>query len=237
MENIIGKKFGALTVLEFGYISEDGKKYFWKVRCDCGKERLAASGWFKRNNPSGCNRKCTLWKEKPRKKAQIISKNKFYFEDCCVVGVTTRGQKFYFDIEDFEKVSGHTWSLDGKGYLITVINKKRTYLHHFVLGIDNNNQIVDHRNGKPENCQKENLRPCSHVDNTRNCKKPKNNTSGYKGVTKSGSRWRAFIKVNYKQINLGTCGSKIEAAQKYNEAALKYFGEFALLNEIEKQAS
>jgi hypothetical protein len=237
MENLIGNKYGSLTVIEFGYVSNDGKKYFWKCKCECGKERLAPSSWFKTNKPSGCSRKCPNWKQKPRNNPPIISKNVFYEENGVMIGLTTRNEKFYFDIEDYDEVSKHTWSF-GKGYFITVINGKHIPLHHFIMGIGNE-QIIDHRDTHPENCCKYNLRSCTHKENTRNCSIPKNNTSGFKGVTwhKNGKKWRSFIKVDYKQIHLGLYDSKIEAARKYNEAALKYFGEFALLNQIEGKAS
>lgn len=64
-----------------------------------------------------------------------------------------------------------------------------------------------------------------------------NNTSGYKGVSRDRGRWRAYIRVNYKQIHLGNFRTKEEAARRYNEAALKYFGEFAELNEIPNVAA
>jgi hypothetical protein len=43
--------------------------------------------------------------------------------------------------------------------------------------------------------------------------------------------WRARICVNYKEIGLGFFSTPQEAAKAYNDAALKYFGEFAYLNE------
>jgi hypothetical protein len=62
----------------------------------------------------------------------------------------------------------------------------------------------------------------------------KNNTSGFKGVTwdKSRSKWKAHIHIERKIKNLGRFDSPEEAAIAYNEAALKYFGEFAFLNTI-----
>lgn len=48
---------------------------------------------------------------------------------------------------------------------------------------------------------------------------------------KSRDRWIAQIKCNYKSIHLGRFNNKVDAAKAYNEAAIKYFGEFARLNE------
>lgn len=43
---------------------------------------------------------------------------------------------------------------------------------------------------------------------------------------------RVRIRVNNKLIHIAYCKTKEDAALKYNEAALKYHGEFANLNII-----
>ena len=45
-------------------------------------------------------------------------------------------------------------------------------------------------------------------------------------------KWRAQICVNWKNMALGAYTNEVEAALVYNEAAMHFFGEFALLNEI-----
>lgn len=64
-------------------------------------------------------------------------------------------------------------------------------------------------------------------------KKPK--TSKFKGVSwaKASKKWMAGIGVNGKTKNLGYFTDEKDAARAYNEAALKYFGEFARLNSID----
>lgn len=59
-----------------------------------------------------------------------------------------------------------------------------------------------------------------------------NCTSKYKGVSwrVDGNCWRAVIMVNYKKISLGSFSDEENAAKAYDKAALKYFGEFAVLN-------
>ena len=37
---------------------------------------------------------------------------------------------------------------------------------------------------------------------------------------------------NYKEIFLGRFETEIDAALAYNKSAIKYFGEYALLNEV-----
>ena len=55
-------------------------------------------------------------------------------------------------------------------------------------------------------------------------------SSGFKGVTAHQTRWRARIVVGGKRLILGTWGDPKAAALAYDEAALRYFGDFAFLN-------
>jgi hypothetical protein len=92
---------------------------------------------------------------------------------------------------------------------------------------------VDHRNHDTLDNQRNNLRVCSHADNQRNqIVRTANKTSKYKGVSwdKARNKWKAYVNVNGRLINLGRFHSEIWAAAKYDEAAQKYHGEFALLN-------
>jgi len=77
--------------------------------------------------------------------------------------------------------------------------------------------------------QRKNLRICTHSENVKNRKKSKNNTSGFKGVFKNGTnkRWRAKIRCNGKQINLGYFDTKLEAYEAYCAACEKYHKEFS----------
>jgi hypothetical protein len=66
----------------------------------------------------------------------------------------------------------------------------------------------------------------------RNRRKKKNTTSQFVGVNlyKPSRRWDSRITHQGKRIKLGRFDSEIEAAKAYDEAAKKYFGEFARLN-------
>jgi hypothetical protein len=91
-------------------------------------------------------------------------------------------------------------------------------------------RAVDHANGKANDNRFSNLRLATMSQNIANAKRPKNNTSGFKGVTRNlpfTKRWRAHIKVKQRAIHLGYFDSKEQAAAAYFEAAKKYFGEFA----------
>ena len=139
------------------------------------------------------------------------------------------------DIEDYDKAKNIKWSIGGRGYVThgrrNGINFK---LHRIVLGLSKSNKNPDHINGNPLDNRKSNLRICTQHQNTCNNKIPKNNTSGYKGVTwdKSRKKWAALIKFNYKSIHLGRFEDKLKAVLAYNEKAKELFGEYARLNLI-----
>lgn len=86
---------------------------------------------------------------------------------------------------------------------------------------------VDHINGDRADNRIENLRQATYKENFTNRKKPKNNTSGYKGVCKDGSKWRASICKDRKSYTLGTFNTPEEAYDAYCRAAAKLHGEFA----------
>jgi hypothetical protein len=66
----------------------------------------------------------------------------------------------------------------------------------------------------------------------RNRRKKKNTTSQFVGVNfyKPSKKWDSRITHQGKRIKLGRFVSEIEAARAYDEAAKKYYGEFARLN-------
>jgi hypothetical protein len=117
--------------------------------------------------------------------------------------------------------------------------ERGTVLMHRVIaarkGLDLSVEI-DHRDLDKLNNQRRNLRRATRAQNKSNCPMPSTNKSGFKGVsriTKTGG-WLAQIKVNGRTKNLGsfpgTHAGKVEAARRYNEAALRYFGDFVRLN-------
>lgn len=61
----------------------------------------------------------------------------------------------------------------------------------------------------------------------------KNNTSGAKGVRKRAKgKYVAVIGFDNKDHHIGTFDTLEEASRAYNEAAIRYHGEYAKLNEV-----
>ena len=165
----------------------------------------------------------------------IKDPNEFIFEgDICRIKLYNRKSieiaEAVIDAKDYSKCNGRKWYLSN-GYAVSGNSKCILYLHHLILG----RKIQgDHIDTDKLNNRKSNLRTCTTAENSRNCKLSKNNTSGYKGVSwdKAKRKWAADIMRNYKYIHLGYFEDKEDAADAYNEAALKYHGEFAKLNSI-----
>ena len=86
--------------------------------------------------------------------------------------------------------------------------------------------VIDHIDGDATNNAIKNLRLCTQKENSRNCRLPKNNTSGYKGVSFQAGGYRAYITVDRKQIHLGRYKTPEEAFAAYVRAAKVHFGEF-----------
>ena len=83
---------------------------------------------------------------------------------------------------------------------------------------------IDHINGDRADDRPCNMRDVSRGENSRNLKRPAHNTSGHVGVFwhKSRNKWTAGIKVNRKNIHLGSfeslsdaVGARVEAQEKY----------------------
>lgn len=140
------------------------------------------------------------------------------------------------DDADYEKVSPFKWSINGKaGYAVRGLvenGKARTQLMHRLIMDAPEGSRIDHVNGDKLDNRRRNLRFATRSQNAMNKGKPKNNTSGFKGVSwyKKAKKWCARIKVNGKTIHLGLFAEIKIAARAYDAAARELHGEFAYTN-------
>lgn len=150
----------------------------------------------------------------------------------------TQGRYTVVDDEDYEELNMSKWFYNS-GYAGRHIRKEKLYtvFIHSLLMNPPEGYLVDHINGDTLDNRRTNLRFCTKSENAHNRKASIGGTSKYKGVTwrKDWGKWVAQIKVAGKKLSLGGYSKEEEAALAYNEAALKYFGEFSKLNNLVKE--
>jgi len=142
------------------------------------------------------------------------------------------------DPEDFDYISKFLWRKHKSGYAIRSVRIKGVLQDIFLHRIINKTPkgyFTDHINGNRLDNRKLNLRTATRQENNQNSKKSaKKHTSKYKGVhfRKDIDKWRSDITLNRKTIFIGHFGDERDAALAYDNAAKKYFGEFAKTNQM-----
>lgn len=152
----------------------------------------------------------------------------------------TQGKVAIVDEEDYEWLSVYRWwAIKGAYTFYTerYNNGVRFKMHRDILGLPprvTDGEFGDHINRYGLDNRRANLRIVNKSLNCYNTKMRKSNTSGYRGVSvhnkASKKKLAAKIGVMGKIIELGFFCDAIEAAKAYDKAAIKYYGENALLN-------
>lgn len=239
-EDLTGQKFFRLTVLrqaEEDYISPKSGKHFaqWWVQCDCGSDPyITKDVKYGKIKSCGClQSESTILRNKERRK-----QNQYDLSGEYGIGYTSKGEEFWFDLEDYDKIKNYCWYYSNRGYVVTGIDKKTVMLHDIIMDKkDNDNRIVDHivHPPKPEHKidnRKQNLRYVNDSQNQMNKSKNSNNTSGVTGVSldKRSNKWIAYITLNRKHHYLGSFHQKEDAVRARKQAEEKYFGEYSFDN-------
>lgn len=148
----------------------------------------------------------------------------------------TKGYAALVDDEDYEMLMEVKWFAHAEGRSIYATRKtsrkeghKCLRMHRLIMSAPDGME-VDHVNHNGLDNRRENLRLCTHVENSRNSRRRACNTSGYKGVYKCDHKWRAIIGLGGRTHHLGTHATEELAARAYDAAALLHYGAFANLN-------
>ena len=232
--NLSNKRFGRLVVIERtnDYISPKGRhKVQWLCQCDCGNKVVVCGDSLKNKLTQSCG--CL-------NKEMVNQRNKKYntydLSGEYGVGYTSKGEPFYFDLEDYDLIKDYCWRIDNKGYVIANIisNNNQTIALHkllFPLSI-----YVDHKNHQRCDNRKINLRVVTPSQNCMNKIIRSDNTSGITGVSWNckNNKWLAKITIDYKTIYLGYYGNFEDAVKARKEAEEKYFGEYSYDNSMKE---
>lgn len=170
-------------------------------------------------------------------------------EDGSVNVPTTKNMFAIVDAIDAPEVLKFNWTASksktdltyyAAAHVTVAKNKYSTVpLHKFIaqrMGLAVH-KVIDHENRDSLDCRRHNLREALGSANRANSKLAASNKSGFKGVSwdKQTNKWRVGITYKRKFINLGRYEDINQAANVYDKAAIKYFGNFALTNEAIKQ--
>ena len=147
----------------------------------------------------------------------------------------TQGKVALVDDADYDALSAVKWCSKKDGHTTYAISsiEGRTVLIHRLITAAPQGVEVDHINGDGLDNRRDNLRLCSRKENQRN-RRVQAHSSQYKGVTwhTSHGKWRSQITIDGRNKHLGYFTAEIDAAHAYDEASVKYFGEFARGNEL-----
>ena len=134
IEDLTGRKFGRLTVLEREF-NDNSRGTKWWCKCECGNKVLVS----RHSLVLGLTKSCGCYqKEKSRENGKRNKKyNTYDLSGDFGKGYTSKGEEFWFDKKDYDKIKDYCWYFDKKtGYLFAQLpdTRKRVSLHRLVMG-------------------------------------------------------------------------------------------------------
>lgn len=210
----------------------------WHCDCDCGREvDVPATSLSSGNTKScGCLQKETIAKIGVNTRFQkgwsledgLSPENKYDLNGEYVIGYTPKGDQFYFDLEDYDKIKDYLWYTKEDGYIICQQENKTIRMNRLVMDCTDPNKDVHHKDHVVYNNRKYNLEICDHYQNMIATKTYSNNTSGRKGVywDKSRNKWMVSITANKKTHHIGRYDNFEDAVKAREEAEKKYHKEY-----------
>ena len=227
-------KFSRLTVLEQAEsrIGKNGKPLiFWKCLCECGNIVEVYSGSL----TSGLTTSCGCFQKEKAKENGLKCKRENTYDLTQKYGIGylyNSTEKFYFDLDDYDKIKNYYWTINNNGYVITGgANNPNILMHRLILDVSNKYE-VDHINHDTNDNRKENLRIVTRSQNQMNVSLKSNNTSGVTGVYFDNNHncWVSKI-----QNNILVYFHNFDEAVKIRKEAEKiYFGEYSYDESMKK---
>lgn len=247
--DLTGQRFGYLTAIEPVY---DNGKRKWLCKCDCGNTKLVEATTLRSGHNTSCGLNCLC---KTGKGHKNFRGNNFVERDGYLVGTDRRGYEFYIDKEDFDLISSYCWTASASeqrmaagGYYFCARMSRKAEGGHKMKMLQNfiwehyngsipNGFIVDHKNMKPCDCRKSNLRLADRSLNGFNSVRERSSNTSVVGVSYIGEhckyhagKYRAYISCNGKRKELGIFIRREDAIIKRLKAELEMFGEICPSN-------
>lgn len=233
--DLTGQRFGRLTVMyeaEPKYTSGGNRKVVWHCKCDCGNEKDISSSELRKGYTKSCG---CYNRDVARERMHLQNKkyNKYDLTGEYGIGWDSKGNEFWFDLEDYELIRDYCWHKHRNYFEATDTNHKNIFLHKLIMNDLENQYDIDRIDTlNHQDNRKQNLRKCTRRENNRNCRLQKNNKSGVCGVKwhKRDKIWESVIRVNYKDIYLGRFDDFNLAVEARKKAEERYFGEWSFDN-------
>lgn len=170
----------------------------------------------------------------------MLRNNIIIKENCIEIELVRKNEENRFciiDKKDYNIVKDYRWKVSQDSNTFYVQGRKNGKghpipIHRVLFNLTDSKTTVDHINGNGLDNRRQNLRVCTQLENNKNAKIRKDNTSGYKGVHKMKNRYSARIQSNGKRITIGYYDTAEDAAKAYNDYSLKLHGNYGKLNEI-----
>lgn len=240
-----GIRFGSLVVIK--RIDKPDNKtrgIFWLCRCDCNPEKdvikTSSNLLYDKSTSCGCMTGYNISKTK-RSIEYRTRNNKYNTYDLTGeygIGYTTKGEEFYFDLEDYDLIKGYYWSFNKNKYVYAYCfgYKNRILMHRLIMNVTNKQDFVDHIKHIQYDNRKSQLRVVNNQKNMLNRSVYNDSKSGVTGVTWDSEKnlWRSRIINNGYRIHLGYYEDINEAIIVRKEAEEKYFGEYSYDNSMKR---
>lgn len=140
----------------------------------------------------------------------------------------TKGYVAIVDDEDYAALILYKWHAHETNGAVYAASSRVGLMHRFLLGLKPGEE-VDHKDRNGLNNQRSNIRPATREQQMANVQKYKG-AGTYKGVYYHIRNKGYCAKVGGMYI--GTYPTAEEAALAYNKMALRFYGEFAVLNQV-----
>ena len=235
--DLTGQKFGRLTVIERAdeYVSPKGQRHIrWLCNCDCGKQITVKGNHLKSGNTKSCG--CLESEMIAERNISYCKKyNTYDLSGEYGIGYTSKGEEFYFDLEDYDLIKDYCWNYDKDGYVVSHLsgtkNRRSGIKMHRLLFPDSDK--VDHIKHINHDNRKSELRPVTASQSNMNKGLSSNNTSGVTGVSynKTEDKWIAHIGINHKKYQKKFVNFE-DAVRQRKEWEEKYFGEYSYNNSM-----
>jgi Phage integrase, N-terminal SAM-like domain/AP2 domain len=214
--------FGKLKVLSFAGVNKH-RASLWRCRCECGREKAIIGGNLLTGESTCCGKCRNRFEHAPDGITTIIWLERRNKSDLpCLI-----------DRKDYEVVKDHRWYGYKRGRTVYARSVEGVFMHHLLVPGVKFSQVRDHIPRYGLDNRRGNLRPATDSQCMTNRTSKGSERGAYRGVRFRWNKFEASIGHDGKSIYLGRFESREDAARAYNVAALKYHGEFAILNELD----